>query len=84
MELKDTIEMMASNDYKERFKAEYWQLKIRIEKLETMLTKYLAGTLPFKPACSYGVLAQQLHEMQGYLVALGERALVEGIKLTKE
>ena len=30
MELKDTIEMMVSVDYKERFKAEYLQLKIRM------------------------------------------------------
>lgn len=29
MELKDTIEMMTSDDYKERFKAEYYQTKIR-------------------------------------------------------
>ena len=34
MELKDTIEMMTSNDYKERFKAEYYQAKIRYEKLK--------------------------------------------------
>ena len=29
MELNETIEMMQSADYKERFKAEYYQLKIR-------------------------------------------------------
>lgn len=28
MTLKDTVEMMNSNDYKERFKAEYYQLVI--------------------------------------------------------
>ena len=27
MELKDTIELMKSEDYKDRFKAEYFQLK---------------------------------------------------------
>lgn len=27
-ELKDTIELMNSSDYKDRFKAEYYQLKI--------------------------------------------------------
>ena len=32
MELKDTIELMQSDDYKERFKAEYYQVKIRLEK----------------------------------------------------
>lgn len=31
-ELKDTIELMNSSDYKDRFKAEYYQLKIRYTK----------------------------------------------------
>lgn len=29
MELVETTDMMESPDYKERFKAEYWQIKIR-------------------------------------------------------
>ena len=33
MELKDTAKGMSSLDYKERFVAEYQQLKIRYEKL---------------------------------------------------
>ena len=32
MELKDTVEMMGSSDYKERFRAEHFQLKIRMSK----------------------------------------------------
>ena len=32
--LKDTIDQMTSEDYRERFKAEYWQTKIRYEKLK--------------------------------------------------
>ena len=40
MELNETIEMMTSNDYKERFKAEFYQLKIRICKLDNMVSKY--------------------------------------------
>lgn len=32
MELKDTIKLMTSEDYKERFAAEYLQTKIRYEK----------------------------------------------------
>lgn len=31
--LSDTTELMQSDDYKERLKAEYWQLVIRLEKL---------------------------------------------------
>lgn len=33
MTLFDTVSDMLSDDYKSRFKAEYYQLKIRIEKL---------------------------------------------------
>lgn len=29
MNLMNTVDMMKSQDYKERFKAEYWQTKIR-------------------------------------------------------
>lgn len=36
MELKDTIELMNSTDYKERFRAEYYQTKIRYDKLDKM------------------------------------------------
>ena len=43
MELKDTVALMASADYKERFKAEYYQLVIRFKKLQTMLEKWDKG-----------------------------------------
>ena len=45
MELKDTIEMMNSDDYKERFKAEYYQTKIRYEKLKKFNTKIEAADM---------------------------------------
>ena len=35
MNLKDTIELMESNDFKDRFRAEYLQLKIRMTGLKT-------------------------------------------------
>ena len=44
MELKDTIKLMNSDDYKDRFKAEYYQTKIRYDKLHQMLIKNEAGT----------------------------------------
>lgn len=34
-ELRDTVEMMNSGDYKERFKAEYYQVVIRYQKLKS-------------------------------------------------
>lgn len=39
MELKDTIELMNSEDYKERFKDECYQTKIRYDKLHNMIIK---------------------------------------------
>ena len=81
MELKDTIELMNSNDYKERFKAEYLQLEIRVNGLRNMLKKYKDGTLTFKPSCSYDLLNGQLKSMEMYAQYLEERAEIEGIDL---
>ena len=81
MELKDTIEMMNSSDYKERFKAEYYQTKIRYEKLHSMTVKYEAGTLDFKPTCSLSILNEQKRCMGNYLHQLEVRAEIEGIRL---
>ena len=81
MELKDTVVMMESSDYQERYKAEYYQLKVRVEKLSAMLEKYATGTLSFTPSCSYEVLFEQLVYMRGYMRILKERAKVEGVAL---
>ena len=43
MELKETIELMQSGDYRERFKAEYLQTKIRHEKLKLFNAKIEAA-----------------------------------------
>lgn len=84
MELKDTIEMMNSPDYKERFKAEYWQTKIRYGKLFDMLVKYKAGTLSFVPRCSFDLLYEQAQHMGRYILLLEARAEIEGIDLWKQ
>lgn len=81
MELFDTVELMASNDYVDRFKAEYIQLKIRLGKLHQMVVKYEAGTLDFEPKCSLEVLKQQEKYMWFYLCTLEVRAEIEGITL---
>lgn len=81
MELKDTIEMMNSPDYKERFKAEYLQTKIRYQKLHRMCIKYEAGTLDFTPTCSLELLKEQKGAMGNYLRCLEVRAEIEGIEL---
>lgn len=81
MELKDTIELMNSENYKERFKAEYLQTKIRYEKLHKMIIKYEANTLMFIPNCSIELLKEQKMYMGNYLRMLEIRAEIEGIEL---
>ena len=81
MELKDTIELMTSDYYKERFKAEYYQTKIRCEKLNKMIIKWEAGTLDFTPKCHIYILKEQANYMEQYLHTLEVRAEIEGIEL---
>ena len=81
MELKETVDFMNSKDYKERFKAEYLQTKIRYEKLNNMLIKYEAGTLGFEPTCPKKILEDQLYYMNEYLRTLRIRAEIENINL---
>jgi hypothetical protein len=80
-DLKDTIELMTSADYKERFKAEYWQTKIRFVKLHNMVIKYEGGTLNFEPTCNIKILKSQLEYMRNYLFILELRAEIERVNL---
>lgn len=81
MELRETVELMNSTDYKDRFKAEYLQLKIRYSKLWRMVVKYKAGVLDFVPSCSLEVLIEQLRAMGNYIMLLETRAMIENIPL---
>ena len=81
MDYKETIELMTSEDYKERFKAEYYQTKLRYDKLHKMLVKIEAGTLEFMPTCKVDLLLRQAHHMEEYLHVLEIRAEVERIEL---
>ena len=81
MELNDTVELMNSNDYKDRFKAEYLQTKIRYDNLHTMLVKYQAGTLDFEPDTSRTILMEQERYMREYLRILEVRAEIEEVVL---
>lgn len=80
-DLKDPVAMMNSEDYKERFRAEYFQTKIRYEKLHAMTIKYEAGTLNFTPSCSLELLNEQKRHMGNYLHCLEVRAEIEKIDL---
>lgn len=84
MELKDTVALMVSDDYKQRFIAEYYQTKIRYEKLNNMIDKYYKNQLDFTPTCPIFVLKLQRDTMLQYLAMLEKRAAYEEIKLEVE
>lgn len=80
-DLRETISGMESEDYKERFMAEYDQVDIRLGKLKAMLEKYKAGTLPFTPDCPIELLARQAEVMTEYKEILVKRSGYESIDL---
>lgn len=90
--LGETVEMMNSPDYKERFIAEYWQTKIRYEKLKAFCNKIEAAEITADPFstkkveeplhdCSLTLLREQQRAMGEYLHMLEIRAVIEDIDL---
>ena len=71
----------SSSDYKKRFKAEYYQLVIRFNKLKSMLERWDRGELNFKPTCPRKIYDFQINEMSDYIACLETRAAFENIKL---
>lgn len=81
MKINDTVSLMQSEDYKERFVAEYVQTKARYEKLHRTIVKEDAGTLGFDLTCNVALLIEQANYMGHYLYVLEVRAEKEGIEL---
>ena len=81
MKLSDTIEMMSSLNYKDRFKAEYYQLVTRYRGLKSMLIKWDEGTLKFEPTCPRSTYSMQIKAMTDYIAVLEARAVMENIVL---
>ena len=78
-ELKDTVALMESDDYKDRLRAEYWQTKLRFDALHKTIVRLDAGTL--KLETDIGLLREQLGAMGSYLYTLEVRAEIEKIEL---
>lgn len=81
MKLEDTIDLMNSENYKDRFKAEYYQTKTRYDKLHKLIIKMEAGTCDFTPSCSLEIHKEQAKYMGMYLHILEVRAEIENIEL---
>lgn len=81
MKLNETAEMMCSDDYKERFRAEYAQLVNRYYGLRNMLEKWDKGELSFEPTCPRSTYNMQTKAMENYIAVLEARAVMENIIL---
>ena len=81
MDLKDTIEDMISDNYRERFIAEYNQLLIRSRKLKNVIDDYYNDRLTFALRSPISLLEDQYEAMVAYCGILIKRAEAEGIAL---
>ena len=79
--LSQTVDMMTSSDYQERFKAEYAQVVIRYKKLKNMLDKWDKNELTFTPTCPRSTYNIQIKAMTDYIAVLEARAVMEHIIL---
>ncbi len=80
-QLKDTINLMISPDYRDRLIAEYEQLTIRCSKLKKMMDDWNHDELDFKPVCPKSTYNLQIEIMEKYIAILQARAAIEGIVL---
>lgn len=90
MELKETVDLMLSPSYKERFVAEYLQTKERYERLKHFCNKieasyrYKSKVEEPQHDCDFDLLREQQRAMGEYLHILEVRAIIEGIDLKGE
>lgn len=77
----EILELKRSDDYKDRMRAEYLELKDRVEKLDKVLSDHFAGKPKFSLNCPVELLTRQLDLMRSYLWVLEVRAKAEKIKL---
>lgn len=77
-ELKDTVDGMLNGDYKERFVAEYHQLRTRMAKLNAFIAKIKTAKEKGEPEprhdCPLWVLEAQADAMAKYKSILEARA----------
>ena len=89
MDLRETAPLMESEDYRERMQAEYWQTKIRYERLKKFTTRLEAESLKLLPGLPeqkpngtpVELLKRQQAVMGEYLHILELRAACEGVAL---
>ena len=78
MTLEETIPLMTSNDYKERLKAEYFQLRIRLVEVKHCLDRYPP------PLIRLDLMAAQYKAMKLYKKILEARVVENEIYFEDE
>lgn len=80
-ELESTYVGMISSDWKERLKAEWAQLCIRMERLDTFRDGFREDAIDFVPKWDERLLCDQLRAMRNYRDCLLQYAKFEGVEL---
>lgn len=83
MELRETVELMESKDWKDRFIAEWLQTRIRYEKLHKMIIKREVGRHGFSTPIPLDSWKAQAQYMGLYLHELEKQAVLHEIELPK-
>lgn len=78
MDMKETVDLMLSEDRKERLRAEYWQTKNRMNKLDAYIAKANAGE-EIEAEDSIEVLIAQGAAMHEYFYFLEMRMKMSGL-----
>ena len=80
MKLVETVNLMCSNDFKDRFIAEYVQLVIRLSKLDAVLSN-TSDTRFEVDDITKALMLKQRDAMESYKTCLEKRADILGIDL---
>lgn len=81
MKLSETINLMTSDDWKDRFVAEYAQLVIRLSKLEDVLNNTSDTYVAVDDGRVRALMLKQRDAMESYKMCLEKRADIAGIDL---
>lgn len=81
MKLDETVNLMCSDDFKDRFIAEYAQLVIRLSKLNGVLNNTLYTSFKVDDI-TRALMLKQRDAMESYKTCLEKRADILGIDLS--
>ncbi len=76
-------ELANSSDYKDRFKAEVYQLQDKRDKLSKLIEDNDYNRLDFELSCPVELLKEQEYYMYRYLDILYQRAAIEKVQLDR-